>query len=387
MYRVGILFLLGTILPAFSACVQQGANFPENNSNSAAFCLVSSAYSNWKKSLYKEPGEHGATIVDYDRAIYSEQELSQYYTNEVAAGRLVMNQQNGVDSKWSATQKLQLTYCVSDTFAARKPLVVQAMADAASAWQNAGDVKYIYMPAEDASCTPLNKKVLFNVQPTSGGGYLARAFFPFAPRAERNIAIDDSAFQIGAPLTLAGILRHELGHTLGFRHEHTRPEAGKCYEDSNWRALSPYDSSSVMHYPQCNGTGDWSLTLTAYDIAGTRSVYSEPGASLADPNHPRPFTVAGTVMGLAAGNSLDLQNNQYDLISVAGNGAYSFNSQSAPGTSYHVTIARQPAGQLCTVDNGDGVMPAAGPVIITVSCVNTGSLLNPSCAATGSRSI
>ncbi len=28
-----------------------------------------------------------------------------------------------------------------------------------------------------------------------------------------------------------------------------------------------------MHYPQCNGTGDWSLTLTAKDIAGAAALY------------------------------------------------------------------------------------------------------------------
>ena len=85
--------------------------------------------------------------------------------------------------------------------------------------------------------------------------------------------IDNTAFtQTGNP-TMTGILRHELGHTLGFRHEHTRPEAGTCFEDNNWRALTTYDSASVMHYPQCNGTGDWTLTLTTRDAQGAASVY------------------------------------------------------------------------------------------------------------------
>lgn len=65
---------------------------------------------------------------------------------------------------------------------------------------------------------------------------------------------------------------HELGHTLGFRHEHTRPEAGTCFEDNNWRPLTPYDSASIMHYPQCNGTSD-DLSFTASDAAGVRALY------------------------------------------------------------------------------------------------------------------
>ena len=32
-----------------------------------------------------------------------------------------------------------------------------------------------------------------------------------------------------------------------------------------------------MHYPQCNGTGNWSLTLTNKDKAGAADVYSGDG--------------------------------------------------------------------------------------------------------------
>ena len=69
------------------------------------------------------------------------------------------------------------------------------------------------------------------------------------------------------------MLRHELGHTLGFRHEHTRPEAGTCFEDTSWRALTAYDSASVMHYPQCNGTQKGDLVLTSLDNQGASSLY------------------------------------------------------------------------------------------------------------------
>jgi hypothetical protein len=107
------------------------------------------------------------------------------------------------------------------------------------------------------------------------GEYLARAFFPNDQRTARNVLIDESSFQLddSENLRLVGILRHELGHALGFRHEHTRPESGTCFEDNEFRPLTSYDRFSVMHYPQCNGGGDWSLTLTPLDKAGSACVY------------------------------------------------------------------------------------------------------------------
>jgi hypothetical protein len=82
-------------------------------------------------------------------------------------------------------------------------------------------------------------------------------------------------------LTLTGILRHELGHTIGLRHEHTRPESGTCFEDNDWRGVTDYDAFSVMHYPQCNGQGDWSLTLTAFDQNGIACLYGPaPGFTI-----------------------------------------------------------------------------------------------------------
>jgi len=135
---------------------------------------------------------------------------------------------------------------------------------------------------------------MFDVNPVNAGGsYIARSFFPNNARSSRNVLIDGSGFTLSAPTTLRGVLRHELGHTIGFRHEHTRPEAGTCFEDNNWRPLTPYDSASVMHYPQCNGTGDWSLSLTQLDIQVAQSIYGPGSGGGGNPPPPPPPPPAG----------------------------------------------------------------------------------------------
>ncbi|MGE0870453.1 MAG: M57 family metalloprotease [Kofleriaceae bacterium] len=224
---------------------------------------------------YREPWEGGHFIVDGDTAIADEKQLFEFWS-ALQQNTLIVDRIGSADNKWNNTQKLNLTYCVSNNFGSRKAQVVQAVEDATThGWETMANVNFVYVPAQDANCTNSNNNVLFNIRQVSNQPYLARAFFPDGSRASREVLVDSSSFgNIGWPL--AHILGHELGHTLGFRHEHTRPEAGACFEDNSWRPLTPYDSSSIMHYPQCNGSSD-DLDWTAQDAQGAASLYGEPG--------------------------------------------------------------------------------------------------------------
>jgi serralysin len=191
---------------------------------------------------------------------------------------LIVNRVGGRDDKWSASAALNITYCVSQSsFGSRFNSVVSAMSGASGAWEGAGRVNFVHSSGQDGNCTRNNNSVVFNVRQVSGAGFLARSFFPSSSRRNREVLIDSTSFGNISPWTLTGILRHELGHTIGFRHEHTRPEAGGvCFEDNNWRALTTYDSSSVMHYPQCNGTQGGDLVLTTRDRQGAAALYGSP---------------------------------------------------------------------------------------------------------------
>ena len=235
-------------------------------------------------STYLEPWVGGVFIVNGDTPIENEKKLREFYDEVYGGQTLIVHRSNGLDAKWNDTQKLNLTYCISDGFGSRKSTMVSAMNTATAAWESAANVNFIHLTQHDANCTASNTGVVFDVRMVSGQPYLARAFFPNNGRSARNVLVDTSAFG-NTGWSLSGVITHELGHTLGFRHEHTRPEAGQCYEDSSWRPLTPYDSTSVMHYPQCGGTGP-ALTMSARDREGAAALYGPPQGTEPPPDDP-----------------------------------------------------------------------------------------------------
>lgn len=234
------------------------------------------SYQEFHASTFKDTDNQ--YIVNGDEPISNAGDLKAYYDRMVGGSEkameegLVVNTVGGVDDKWSTSQVGNLTYCVSTKFGSRHTDIVNAMNSGAGLWEAASSrINFVHVPAQDASCTTRNTSVLFSVEPVQTSQYIARAFFPSTPKRSRNVLVDDSIWTSGS-WTPTNILGHELGHTLGFRHEHTRPEAGTCFEDNNWRPLTPYDSASIMHYPQCNGSSD-DLSMTDSDRAGVRALY------------------------------------------------------------------------------------------------------------------
>jgi hypothetical protein len=240
-----------------------------------AYAATAPTYKEFAASTYTDPT--GVKIVNGDEPVDNSGELRQFYDSMVKAPKtqndgLIVNTISGVDDKWSASQALNLTYCVSTKFGTHHDDIVAAMNGGSALWEGASTkVNFIYVPAQDGSCTTRNNSVLFSVEPVSTTQYIARSFFPSTTKRSRNVLVDDSIWTSGS-WTPANILGHELGHTLGFRHEHTRPEAGTCFEDNNWRPLTPYDSVSIMHYPQCNG-GSTNLSFSSLDSQGIKALY------------------------------------------------------------------------------------------------------------------
>ena len=225
---------------------------------------------------------------DWDQPLDSADQVDRLYEAYVAAktGGETLSEATvntniyGQAVYWTAATAANLTYCVSNSFGGYKASVTSAMTSAGNAWSNAtgGRVRFVHRAEYDGTCNS-GAPVVFDVRPAALGGPYAIAFFPGQARASRNVRIDVArAFSGDYPFV--GILRHELGHTLGLRHETTRNEAvarygAHCFENIYHRPLTAYDELSVMTTPACMGANlkNKSLTLSARDVAGIRLLY------------------------------------------------------------------------------------------------------------------
>jgi hypothetical protein len=105
----------------------------------------------------------------------------------------------------------------------------------------------------------------------AGGKYAASAFLPSYATKRRYLRVERSFFE--ATADRKGMIRHELGHVLGYRHEHIRSIPGCLPEGLFWEPLTPYDPKSLMHYV-CGGGGTRTFDFTDLDREGHRQVYA-----------------------------------------------------------------------------------------------------------------
>lgn len=193
---------------------------------------------------------------------------------------LVGIQLGGKIVRWDPS--LTLTYCVlRNTFGSDEEynLVVKNMKAATGEWEATCGVRFQHVETLDTSSSLAPAGVLFPVRKIdSNGQFIAAGFFPNDPPDRRKLFIDPSYFAPNQAYNLVGVLRHELGHVLGFRHEHIRSGAPpECPHESTTGTFdfTKYDPHSVMHY-FCGGAGSKELAITAVDLEGSQRVYGAP---------------------------------------------------------------------------------------------------------------
>jgi hypothetical protein len=218
-------------------------------------------------------------------------EIAQALAEDPEAERqgLLAIERGGKILRWRRGKRL--AYCVwrpSFGSDAEHDAVVDGMASATSDWEGICGVEFEHIAAKDHDTGLAFGDVDFPViRQAAGGTTIAMAFFPDDPVKERLVWVFDGYFNTGqGSFDPVGVLRHELGHVLGFRHEHIRPEAPDLFNPESTEhtvEITEYDPRSVMHYI-APGVGDPRLRFTELDKTGARSVYggSDSEFSFAD---------------------------------------------------------------------------------------------------------
>ena len=230
------------------------------------------------------PRDEDLYVLEGD-ILLTEQELRAYVVGKSQAqalasdsAELLVNVHNGARDYYRDVNQRKLTYAIDrSSFPTQSQYQTAAnnMKAAGLAWQNSCStcrLKFSYSTQFDTS--PSHDKVNFIVRLKDvGGAYIAAAFFPHDSPVRRYVNIDPSYFT--TTFDKVGVLRHELGHVIGYRHEHTRNIPGCYFEDNNWQPLTEYDSRSVMHY-FCGGAGSLALAISPLDRSGHRKLYKLP---------------------------------------------------------------------------------------------------------------
>ena len=231
-----------------------------------------------------------------------------------SASTLLGLQTDDIDDVWSGPRRIALTWCVgwvrpspnnpnnAELHAERYDRIVRAVEESARAWERVAHVNFVHLREFDdpdaayytgGNCQAGQNGVFFRVRMgvVSECEATCKGLSNFTPGTDlqsewasqenpdgwdRELLI--SASSLGSDFEAQTTARHELGHVLGFEHEHLRdgfPEGPGCAKpELEWRELTPIDPKSIMAYDTCEGVPENQPRLSAYDRLGAFYQYN-----------------------------------------------------------------------------------------------------------------
>jgi hypothetical protein len=278
--RSFVLPLLASVLSACSVDSNDPntstAGWTESNSN------VESAPSFEEyRELARYPQESGDVfIVEGDMIFETEEALKEYYDELYTSPEQKSIINTSAGERDTRPNPTNIRYCFSagwgtkhGSYTAPKLDTVRPNIQAAMAqWEAVAGIDFVEVTSiTEADCNNngSNPGVDFVVTHWNNAS-TATGAFPSDSWANQKLRVPTS----GIPVVLA---RHEIGHILGFRHEHIHSDASpRCSEgDSHYEELTEFDDDSVMKYNNCtlNQIVNPVSSLSALDSLGARLAY------------------------------------------------------------------------------------------------------------------
>lgn len=121
--------------------------------------------------------------------------------------------------------------------------------------------------------------------------------------------------------------------------------------------------------------GAFSVSVLTQPIGQACTLTRATGVIPTDGNQANTTTVTcaanslgATITGLAVGNAVTLSNAGNQIV-VNANGVATFGGILVGSTSYAVTVAAQPATQVCTLANASGAIASGVQSLVTLTCI------------------